>query len=158
MRAFCCFGPCRERGRLRRAGALAALAAAALLVPAARAPAFDGATVRGGSFMVSFGTRDLLPRIACPGLTTSTGRPGDFSFCRGTISFYNGGTVIARGPFSVRTFDSHVERIPLAGGVGRSLIRPRSTTTLSYVIVSHDGQGAVRENRGSARFTYPHGR
>jgi hypothetical protein len=133
------------------------MAAAALLLPAAQAPAFDGATVRGSSFMVAFGTRDLLPRIACPGLTTSTGRPGDFSFCRGTISFYNGRTLVARGPFSVRTFDSHVERIPLTGA-GRSVIRPRSATTLSYVIVSHDGHGAVRETRGSARFTYPHGR
>lgn len=136
---------------------LAGLIALALALAPAEARAFNGAVVRGSSFQVAFGTRDLLPRIQCPGLTTSTGRPGDFSFCTGTISFYKGATLVARGPFSIRTFDSHIERIPLTAA-GRSVVRPRSTNTLNWVIVSHDGQGTVRENRGSASFHYPHGR
>lgn len=134
-----------------RIAVLAGLTALSLLLAAAPAQAFDGATLRGSSFGVSFGPRELLPRIVCPGATTSTGRPGDFSFCRGTIAFYSGGTLIARGPFSVRTFDSHIERIPLTAA-GRATLRGGRAGTFTYAIVSHDGQGVVKETRGSATF------
>lgn len=136
---------------------LATVLVAGLLLAPRNALAFDGATLRGSSFLVSFGPSELLPRIVCPGGTTSTGRPGDFSFCAGVITFYRGSTLMARGPFSVRTFDSHIERIPLSAA-GRAALRGGRSAVFTYVIVSHDGQGNVRQNPGTARFRNPHSR
>ena len=136
------------RAVLRLIVLLAALAT--VLAPAVPAQAFTGATVRGTSVSATYAGVHLLVRVVCPGGTTSTGRPGDFSFCRGTGRFYVGDRLVASGPFSVRTFDSHIERMNVRRSA-RSLFRPNRRPTVSWVLTSHDGQGQWATNRG--RFT-----
>ena len=123
---------------------LALLAALALAAPAS---AFSGATVRGSRVSASYAAQYLLVRVACPGGTTSTGRPGDFSFCTGTGHFFVGAREVATGPFSIRTFDSHVEKMPVRASA-RRLFRPGRNPHVTWVLTSHDGQGEWATNRG----------
>lgn len=125
--------------------AAALLAALALAVPA---HAFTGTTVRGTNVSASYAAQYLLVRVVCPGGTTSTGRPGDFSFCRGHGRFYVGSRLVASGPYSIRTFDSHIERMTVVPSA-RSLFRPGRRPRVSWVLTSHDGQGQTATNRGS---------
>lgn len=118
------------------------------LALAAPVHAFSGATVRGDRVSATYAGVHLLVRVVCPGGTTSTGRPGDFSFCRGTGRFYVGSRLVASGPFSVRTFDSHIERMNVRRGA-RSLFRPSRRPTVRWVLTSHDGQGQWATNRGA---------
>jgi hypothetical protein len=126
----------------------AVIAAAAVLAAAGPAQAFTGAYVRGSSFPTAWRAQSLLIRVACPGGTQSTPRPGDFSFCTGSIRVTYRGRLIALVPFSVRTFDSHVERV-IVRQSARRLFRPGRRVSLRWVAVSHDGQGnwAVRAGR-----------
>ncbi|HVE67351.1 MAG TPA: hypothetical protein VNB64_02095 [Solirubrobacteraceae bacterium] len=123
------------------------LALLATLVLAAPASAFPGATVRGTEASATYAGVHLLVRVVCPPRTQATTRPGDFSFCRGTGRFYVGSRLVATGPFSVRTFDSHIERMNVLAGA-RSLFRPGRRPRVTWVIASHDGQGQTATNRG----------
>jgi hypothetical protein len=140
---------------VRRLAALASLIAFAA-APAA-AQAFSGASVRGGAFPTSFGARAVLVRIQCPPRTQSTPRPGDFSFCTGTIVLRRGARVVASVPFSVRTYDSHVEKVVVRRGA-RSLFQPGRRVALGWTIRSHDGQGQWATTRGSLTAFNPYSR
>lgn len=124
--------------------------AVALLLAAPAAEAFSGAYVRGSLVSASYAERYLLVRIACPPRTQSTPRPGDFSFCTGSARFFHRGRVVATGPFSVRTNDSHIERMDVRRSA-RRLFRPGRRPRVSWAVASHDGQGQVAVRRG--RFT-----
>ncbi|MDX6698427.1 MAG: hypothetical protein QOE65_1824 [Solirubrobacteraceae bacterium] len=119
----------------------------ACLALAAPAHAFSGATVRGERVSATYLEKYLLVRVACPGATTSTGRPGDFSFCTGSARFYVGRRLVADGPFSIRTFDSHIEKMVVKGSA-RSLFKPGRSASVRWVISSHDGQGQSVTNGG----------
>lgn len=140
---------------LTRFGLLAVAVMAAMLLLSRDAQAFSGAELRGSSFLVRYGDADALPRIGCPGGTTSTGRPGDFSFCTGSMSLFRGGRLVGRGLFSIRTFDSHIERIHLFPA-GRALVRTKRPITFSYRLDSHDGTGASATRTGSVTFRDPY--
>ena len=125
-----------------------AAALLASLAVAAPACAFSGAYVRGSSVSASYGARYLLVRVVCPPRTQSTPRPGDFSFCTGTARFFVGRREVASGPFSVRTYDSHIEKMTVRRGA-RSLFRPGRRPRVSWLLRSHDGQGQWATRRGS---------
>jgi hypothetical protein len=124
---------------------LAALASLALAVPAS---AFSGAYVRGSNVSATYAAKHLLVRIACPPGTRSTPREGDFSFCTGSARFFHRGRLVASGPFSVRTYDSHIEKMRVRSAA-KPLFRPGRRPTVSYVVRSHDGQGQWATNRGT---------
>jgi hypothetical protein len=132
------------------------LLAVCLAAPAS-AGAFSGASVRGSSFPTSWAAQALLIRIQCPPRTQATPRPGDFSFCRGEIGVFRGSRQVASAPFSVRTFDSHVEKVRVKRGA-RRLFQPGRRLGLSWVIRSHDGQGQWATRRGSVTLFNPYSR
>jgi hypothetical protein len=132
--------------RLPRTLILVALVAC-LALPAS-AQAFSGATVRGSNVSATYGGVHLLVRVVCPPRTQATPRPGDFSFCRGAGRFYVGSRLVASGPFSVRTFDSHIERMDVRRSA-RSLFRPGTRPRVRWVLTSHDGQGQTATNSGT---------
>lgn len=105
--------------------------------------------VRIDGVRVGPGGRDVQMRIACPPRTQSTPRPGDFSFCTGTLVISMRGRIVARGPFSVRTFDSHLEHFDAVRG-GAARLRRGSRVRVGWRAVSHDGQGRYAAGRGSA--------
>jgi len=127
---------------------LLAAALVSTLALAAPASGFSGASVRGSTVSASYAAKYLLPRIQCPPRTQSTPRAGDFSFCTGGIRIYLRGREVARAPFSVRTFDSHVERAVVRRGA-RRLFRPGRRPTVTWVVRSHDGQGQWATRRGT---------
>jgi hypothetical protein len=129
--------------------------ATAAAVPAG-ADAFTGAYVRGGSFPTSWQARELLIRVACPARTQSTTRLGDFSFCRGRMDVSYRGRLVARGPFSVRTYDSHVERIRVLSGQ-RNLFQPGRRVRVNWVARSHDGQDQWVTRSGTITVYNPYG-
>jgi hypothetical protein len=51
----------------------------------ATAGAFSGSYVPDATYSVTYAAAQVLPRVVCPAKTQSTPRPGDFSFCTGTI-------------------------------------------------------------------------
>jgi hypothetical protein len=130
---------------------LLASLSAALLAGAlpAGAGAFTGAFVPAATYTVGYGGALLNPRIVCPPRTQSTPRPGDFSFCRGTVVFTYKGRQVAYAPFSVRTFDSHVVKVPVPRSA-RRLFPPRRRVILQWVARSHDGQGQWATRQGTA--------
>jgi hypothetical protein len=132
-----------------------ALAAIACMLAPASALAFPGAYVRGPGD-TDKGPKYVRLRIVCPPRTQSTSRPGDFSFCRGTIVLTRGGLVVGSGPFSVRTNDSHVERILVRPRAKRA-VPPRSSISLRWTVRSHDGQGNAATRSGNAVITNRHG-
>jgi hypothetical protein len=134
-----------------------ALAVVALSVLPASADAFSGAYVRGERFPTSWKAQALLIRVACPPRTQATARPGDFSFCRGTIVVRDGRRVIASAPFSVRTYDSHVEKVRVRRGA-RRMFRPNRRVRLRWSATSHDGQGQQAANFGSITVFNPYNR
>jgi hypothetical protein len=133
------------------------LLALALLAfgPVSSALAFTGAYVRGESFPTSWQARALLIRVACPPQTQSTSRPGDFSFCTGTITVRYRGRVVASAPFSIRTFDSHVEKVRVRAG-SRSLFQPGRHVHVDWRARSHDGQGQWATRTGSVTVYNPY--
>jgi hypothetical protein len=137
---------------MRRATVTAALLGS-LALPVT-ASAFSGATVRGSSVSASYGAQFLLVRVVCPPRTQSTPRPGDFSFCTGTGNFFVGRRLVASGPFAVRTFDSHIERMTVRRGA-RSLFRPGRRPRVRWVLRSHDGRGQRATRRGSVTVYNP---
>ena len=136
--------------------AFACLPFLACLALAAPAPAFSGATVRGSSVSTSYGARFLLVRVVCPPRTQSTPRPGDFSFCTGTGRFFIGRREVAAGPFSVRTYDSHIEKMTVRRSA-RPLLRPGRRPRVSWVLRSHDGQGQWMTRSGAFTVYNPFG-
>jgi hypothetical protein len=124
------------------------LAVLACLALAAPAHAFSGAYVRGERVSATYLEQYILVRVACPGGTTATPRPGDFSFCTGTARLYVGSRLVASGPFSIRTFDSHIEKI-LVKRSARSLFRPGRSPRVRWSISSHDGQGQLASSGGT---------
>jgi hypothetical protein len=139
---------------LPRAAVLACVVSC--LAPAG-AFAFGGAYVRGESFPTGWAAKALLIRVACPPRTQSTPRPGDFSFCTGTVTVTHAGRVIAQAPFSVRTYDSHVEKVRVRRGA-RRLFRPGRRLRLRWQARSHDGQGQWASNGGEITVFNPYSR
>jgi hypothetical protein len=108
---------------------------------------YAGVHVKGSGFIGPRG-RDVQLRLVCPPATQSTARPGDFSFCTGNLTVRVGRVVVARGPFSIRTFDSHLEHFPtLAAGRGRLAGR---RVRVHWSARSHDGRGRSAGNGGTA--------
>jgi hypothetical protein len=128
--------------------ARAALGGAALaaLVPAT-AGAFTGGYVANGTYGVTYAAAQVLPRVVCPGKTQSTPRLGDFSFCTGTIVMTRSGREVGRAPFSVRTFDSHVIKVPVRRSM-RHLFPPHRRVRVHWAATSHDGQGQTASRDG----------
>jgi hypothetical protein len=119
------------------------------------AAAFTGAFVRGESFPTGWRARVLLIRLACPARTQSTARPGDFSFCSGRLTVKYQGRLVARAPFSVRTFDSHVEKVRVLAGA-RSLFRPGRRLRLDWQARSHDGRDQWATRTGTITVFNPY--
>jgi hypothetical protein len=144
-------GSCVTRTVLR---SLCLALAAAAVVPAS-ASAFGGAYVRGDSFPTSWQARELLIRVACPPATQSTARAGDFSFCTGTIVVRYRGQVVAQGPFSIRTFDSHVEKVRVSAGK-RGVFQPGRHLRVGWTARSHDGQDQWATRSGAVTVFNPY--
>ncbi|MDX6697148.1 MAG: hypothetical protein QOE65_545 [Solirubrobacteraceae bacterium] len=129
----------------RTSGAVCALAVLAVGATPADA-AYDGVRVKGSGF-IGPGGSDVQLRLVCPPRTQSTPRPGDFSFCTGSLTVSVRGVVVARGPFSIRTFDSHLEHFPtLPGRRGRLAGR---RVTVRWLARSHDGRGRFAQDAGT---------
>ena len=108
--------------------------------------AYEGVRVKGSGFIGS-GGRDVQLRLVCPPRTQSTPRNGDFSFCTGVLTVRVRGVAVARGPFSIRTFDSHLEHFPtLPGQRGRLAGR---SVTVRWLARSHDGRGRYAQDAGT---------
>jgi hypothetical protein len=122
--------------------------AAVLVGPVGSALAFGGAYVRGNSFPTGWKAQALLIRVACPPQTQSTSRAGDFSFCTGKLTVRYRGRVVATAPFSIRTYDSHVEKARVVHGA-RSLFQPGRRLRVDWRARSHDGQGEWATNSGT---------
>ena len=118
---------------------------------------FAGGFVSGDGFPTSWQARALLIRIACPANTQSTTRPGDFSFCTGTLVVSYRGRPIATVPFSIRTFDSHVEKVRVRGGA-RRLFQPGRHLRLHWRARSHDGRGRWATRAGAITVFNPYDR
>ncbi len=114
----------------------------------AQAVPYVGVHVKGKTFRAGPHAADVQLRVVCPPGTQSTPRPGDFSFCTGDMVITHGGTVVARGPFSIRTFDSHLEHFPTVGP-GRRLFKKGRRVTVHWEARNHDGQGNFRSNSGN---------
>jgi hypothetical protein len=133
----------------------AVLALGLLCLFPAGASAFSGAYVRGDSFPTGWQARSLLIRVACPPRTQSTARPGDFSFCTGQVTVKYRGRLVARGPFSIRTYDSHVEKVRVVAGA-RSLFRPGRHLRVDWEARSHDGQDHWATRTGAVTVFNPY--
>jgi hypothetical protein len=116
--------------------------------PAAHA-AFGGAFVPDRVYEVEYLAVQAHPRVFCPPGTQSTPRQGDFSFCTGNIVMTRNGQEIGRAPFAVRSYDSHVIRIPIRRAM-RRFFPPHRVVRVQWVCTSHDGQGNVATRRGNA--------
>jgi hypothetical protein len=113
----------------------------------ATAGAFSGGYVPDATYSVTYAAAQVLPRGVCPAKTQSTPRPGDFSFCTGTIVVTRGGREVGRAPFSVRTFDSHVIKVPVRRSM-RRFFPPRRRVRVHWRATSHDGQGQTATREG----------
>jgi hypothetical protein len=118
----------------------------ATLAPAT-AGAFTGARVPDATYSVTYAAAQVLPRVVCPPKTQSTPRPGDFSFCTGTVVVTRSGREVGRAPFSVRTFDSHVIKVPVKRSM-RYLFPPHKRVRVHWAASSHDGQGHTASAAG----------
>jgi hypothetical protein len=126
------------------------LAAVVLAVGAGTALArpYVGVHVKGKTHMVGPGAADVQIRFVCPPGTQATPRPGDFSFCTGNVVITHRGKVVAKGPISIRTFDSHLEHFPTTA-YGKRLLRKNRRVTVRWRCRNHDGMGHYRTNAGS---------
>jgi hypothetical protein len=120
--------------------------ALAALAPANAAAGFSGGHVPDATYSVTYAAAQVLPRIVCPPRTQSTPRAGDFSFCTGEVVVTKSGREVGRAPFSVRTFDSHIIKVPVRRSM-RRLFPPHRRVRAHWRATSHDGQGqdATRE-------------
>lgn len=146
------------RRRRRPLVALAAACAAVVLAAVSGAvPAlgFDGPTLRTTSVTTNYAAQHIRIRIVCPGGTKSTPRPGDFSFCTGSMRVTYQGRLVAQGPFSVRTGDSHIEGI-VTTRLGRRLFRPRRHVRVRFSMTAHDGEGTYVSRAGSLDVVNPY--
>jgi hypothetical protein len=134
------------RPLVRLAGVVLGGIALTGLAPAT-AGAFSGAYVPDATYSVTYAAAQVLPRVVCPAKTQSTPRPGDFSFCTGTIVVTKSGREVGRAPFSVRTFDSHVIKVPVRRSM-RRFFPPRRQVRVHWKATSHDGQGQIATRDG----------
>jgi hypothetical protein len=109
-----------------------------------------GVHVRGHTFHTGPDAADIQLRLVCPARTQSTARLGDFSFCTGKMVITHRGKVLAHGPFSIRTFDSHLEHFPTTRA-GRRALRPGRRMTVHWRARSHDGRGRYHARSGNVR-------
>ena len=137
---------CLVKSRYPAAAILVTLLACAL---PASAHAFGGAFVPDRIYEVAYLSTTAQPRVFCPPRTQSTSREGDFSFCTGTIVLTRNGAEVGRAPFSVRSYDSHVIRIPIRRAMRRAF-PPHRPVRVQWVCTSHDGQGQTATRRGGA--------
>jgi hypothetical protein len=133
--------------RVRAYGTVAAVALSAA-APSTADAAFGGATVPDRTYEVAYLSHFVQPRVVCPPQTQSTTRPGDFSFCTGTIVITKGGKEVGRAPFAVRSFDSHVIKVPVRRAM-RSVFPPHKPVRLKWKCTSHDGQGQTATRNGN---------
>ena len=138
-------------------GTVAVSAPVAAPVTATQAVAFTGGYVPAGPFPTSWQARELLIRIVCPAQTQATARPGDFSFCTGTLVVTYQGNAIATAPFSIRTWDSHVERVRVRDGA-RALFQPGRRVQVRWRARSHDGRGRWITRTGAITVFNPYNR
>jgi hypothetical protein len=136
------------RARSFLGGPVLAVVVLATLAPGSAGAAFTGGYVPGGTYSVTYAAAQVLPRVVCPPRTQSTPRPGDFSFCTGEIVLTKGGREVGRAPFSVRTFDSHVIKVPVKPGM-RRLFPPHKRVRVHWKATSHDGQGQIATREGN---------
>ena len=101
---------------------------------------YAGAHVKGHTFHTGPDAADVQLRLVCPPRTQSTPRLGDFSFCTGKLRVTHKGKLLAHGPFSIRTFDSHLEHFPTTRA-GRRAFRPGRRVIVHWLARSHDGLG-----------------
>lgn len=113
-----------------------------------QARTYVGIHVKGATQRIGPGSSDVQIRFVCPPGTQASPRPGDFSFCTGNVVVTRGGTVVAKGPISIRTFDSHLEHVPTTAA-GKRLLKPGRRTTVHWRARNHDGQGHYRTNAGN---------
>jgi hypothetical protein len=125
--------------------AIVALAAWAATSQARR---YAGVHVKGHTFHTGPGAADVQLRVVCPPATQASPRPGDFSFCTGNMVITHAGKVVARGPFSIRTFDSHLEHFPTTTGA-RGVFKTGKRVSVHWRARNHDGTGHYRTNSGN---------
>ena len=136
------------KGVVLRLSVLAVLALTSL--PASASAAFGGAFVPDRIYEVAYLSTTAQPRVFCPPGTQSTPRQGDFSFCRGTIILRMvTGAEVGRAPFSVRSYDSHVIRVPIRPAMRRQF-PPRRLVRVRWLATSHDGQAQTAVRGGFA--------
>src|SRR3954470_2325666 len=96
--------------RIKSTRALVGGLAALILVVGAgssQARPYVGVHVKGHQFHTGPGGADVQIRFVCPPGTQASPRPGDLSCCTGDVVLTSHGKVVAKGPISIRTFDSH---------------------------------------------------
>jgi hypothetical protein len=111
---------------------------------------YAGIHVKGHTFRTGPHAADVQLRLVCPPQTQATPRSGDFSFCRGKMVITRKGVVVARGPFSIRTFDSHLEHFPTTRA-GRRTFKPGRRMTVHWRARSHDGRGRYATRSGNVQ-------
>jgi hypothetical protein len=111
---------------------------------------YVGAHVKGHTFHTGPHAADVQLRLVCPARTQATARLGDFSFCTGKMVISRKGRVLAHGPFSIRTFDSHLEHFPTTRA-GRRAFRPGRRLTVHWRARSHDGRGRYMTRSGNVQ-------
>ncbi len=111
---------------------------------------YAGIHVKGHTFRTGPDAADVQLRLVCPPRTQASPRLGDFSFCTGKMVISRKGRVLAHGPFSIRTFDSHLEHFPTTRA-GRRAFTPGRRLTVHWRARSHDGLGHYAIRSGTVR-------
>jgi hypothetical protein len=111
---------------------------------------YVGAHVKGHTFRTGPHAADVQLRLVCPARTQASPRLGDFSFCTGTMVISRKGKVLAHGPFSIRTFDSHLEHFPTTRA-GRRAFKHGRRVTVYWRARSHDGRGRYAARSGNVQ-------
>lgn len=111
---------------------------------------YAGIHLRGHTFRAGADAADVQLRLVCPPSTQASPRRGDFSFCTGTMRITHKGKLVAHGPFSIRTFDSHLEHFPTTRAGRRTFTRGRRVT-VHWRARSHDGLGHYVTRAGNVQ-------
>jgi hypothetical protein len=113
---------------------------------------YAGIHVKGHTFRTGPDAADVQLRLVCPPRTQASPRLGDFSFCTGRMVITRRGRIVAHGPFSIRTFDSHLEHFPTTRA-GRRVFKPGRRVTVHWRARSHDGLGHYATRSGNVQVT-----
>jgi hypothetical protein len=111
---------------------------------------YVGVHVKGHTFHTGPDAADVQLRLVCPPRTQASPRLGDFSFCTGKMRVTHKGKLLAHGPFSIRTFDSHLEHFPTTRA-GRRAFRPGRRVIVHWRARSHDGLGHYVTRSGNVQ-------